>query len=714
MNAFIKELLSIPKHVPWHTIKPFEDHCQIIEALKNDVKKLISTAKDKIKNSLQTVNKNITVEAKKALQLVDEHSLKLRKENAGFYNNKIQLLDELTRNINKTDSPKDIEQYNSLLNEIHCRQQQYDWKPVQFIYQDSFTGIFGCLENSEIYDDNNSGSDISDSYIQQVYGALWESKPPQEEVRDKKQACNNISSSVGIIENVPLKLTRQDEDDIPPPLPARPKSKIPSSIPNLNENVKSSSLFKKLKGNFLSKTASSRGKTSENISPVLPNPPKTEPEPLPTYNDECIYDSDGEYWSDDTEYQSNSAIQKRPLPPPPLPRRPDEDVNREENEYYDLSLAANDKKETNFSPTPGTRPPVPMRRKLPPSPLQPTAPEETDEQTSVNLNFSLANAISEAVKNLQMDKEKKARAAGQLEQTMPNSTVANNSQNTKQEIETSQPETESHVRFAGRTVIITGANSGIGKATAMELAKRGGRVILAVRDLKEGETALKEIRESSFNKNITVEKLDLADLSSVREFAENILQREKRLDVLVNNAAVMMCPKKLTKDGFEEQLGVNHLGHFLLTKLLLPKLQSHSGRIVNVTCSAFKQASINFDDLNSSKLYDKYSAYSQSKLANIYFTDQLVKRESSVKSMAANPGVAKTKIGRHISVWLSPVSSVFMQTAHAAAQTVIYCCVDPEVIDHSTFYYEKLKPADVEVDDQNSKRLWAISDRWTS
>lgn len=189
---------------------------------------------------------------------------------------------------------------------------------------------------------------------------------------------------------------------------------------------------------------------------------------------------------------------------------------------------------------------------------------------------------------------------------------------------------------------------------------------------------------------------------------------ERRLDVLVNNAAVMMCPKKLTKEGFEEHLGVNHLGHFLLTKLLLPKLRSDSGRIVNVTCSAFKRASINFEDLNSAKSYDKYSAYAQSKLANIYFTDQLLKREKPVKCVAVNPGVAKTKIGRHVSVWLSPISSVFMQTAQSAAQTVIYCAIDPEIMDHSSLYYEKLKPENVEVNEKDSLRLWAISDRWTS
>lgn len=145
----------------------------------------------------------------------------------------------------------------------------------------------------------------------------------------------------------------------------------------------------------------------------------------------------------------------------------------------------------------------------------------------------------------------------------------------------------SKARLDGKTVIITGANTGIGKETALDLAKRGARVILACRDLNKSLQAADEIRKKTGNGNVFVKLLDLASLESVRQFAKEINAQEDRIDILINNAGIMACPKWKTKDGFETQFGVNHLGHFLLTNLLLDKIkQTGKARIVNVSSLA--------------------------------------------------------------------------------------------------------------------------------
>ena len=136
----------------------------------------------------------------------------------------------------------------------------------------------------------------------------------------------------------------------------------------------------------------------------------------------------------------------------------------------------------------------------------------------------------------------------------------------------------------GKTVVITGANTGIGKETAVDLAKRGARIIIGCRNMEKGKEALKEIQERSGSTDVFLEKLDLASLDSVRKFADNILKNERRLDILINNAGVAGCPHQKTEDGFEMQFGTNHLGHFLLTMLLLDRLErSAPSRIINVS-----------------------------------------------------------------------------------------------------------------------------------
>jgi NAD(P)-dependent dehydrogenase (short-subunit alcohol dehydrogenase family) len=194
--------------------------------------------------------------------------------------------------------------------------------------------------------------------------------------------------------------------------------------------------------------------------------------------------------------------------------------------------------------------------------------------------------------------------------------------------------------MTGRTVVVTGANSGIGAVTARELARAGAHVVLAVRDLARGEGAAATMPGST-----ELRRLDLADLASVRAFADGW---DRPLDVLVNNAGVMAVPERRTKDGFELQLGTNHLGHFALTNLLLAHV---TDRVVIVSSATHRGAKIDFDDLNSERGYSRFQAYGQSKLANLLFLLELQRRldaaGSPVSAHAAHPGWASTNLQSH-------------------------------------------------------------------
>jgi NAD(P)-dependent dehydrogenase (short-subunit alcohol dehydrogenase family) len=191
--------------------------------------------------------------------------------------------------------------------------------------------------------------------------------------------------------------------------------------------------------------------------------------------------------------------------------------------------------------------------------------------------------------------------------------------------------------FTGRTIIITGANSGLGAVTARELARNGAKIIMAVRNTDKGRAAAQQI-----NGEVEVRQLDLQDLSSVRAFADGI----DRADVLINNAGIMAAPYAVTVDGFESQIGTNHLGHFALTNLLLPKL---TDRVVSVSSMAHWPGRISFDDLNwQRRRYSPWLAYSQSKLANLLFTSELQRRldaaGSPLRAVAAHPGYSHTNL----------------------------------------------------------------------
>ena len=201
----------------------------------------------------------------------------------------------------------------------------------------------------------------------------------------------------------------------------------------------------------------------------------------------------------------------------------------------------------------------------------------------------------------------------------------------------------------GRTIVVTGANSGIGFEAAKSLAAAGAHVVLACRDPKRGQRAADELRSEHPAASTELAPLDLASLASVRDFAKRFSDRHQRLDVLVNNAGVMAIPRRSTADGFEMQLGTNHLGHFALSGLLLPRILATAGsRVVNVSSTAHKPGRINFDDLQSEKRYSRWGAYGQSKLANLLFTYELQRRLAAAGhdavSVACHPGWAATNL----------------------------------------------------------------------
>ncbi|CAJ1061290.1 retinol dehydrogenase 13 [Xyrichtys novacula] len=280
-------------------------------------------------------------------------------------------------------------------------------------------------------------------------------------------------------------------------------------------------------------------------------------------------------------------------------------------------------------------------------------------------------------------------------------------------------------RLDGKTVLITGANTGIGKETGRDLARRGARVVMACRDLTRAEQAAEEIRKSTGNGNVVIRHLDLASVYSVRQFAKDFMDSEDRLDILINNAGVMMCPKWLTEDGFETQLAVNHLGHFLLTNLLLPILKSSApSRVVTVSSIAHIGGQINFEDLFFSRRpYSSLESYRQSKLANVLFSRELARRlkGSGVSSFCLHPGVIYTDLGRHVYSWfpllgtlMSLPSLLLMKTPWQGCQTTLYCALTPDLEGRSGCYFSdcaEMETAPEGQDDAVARKLWEESAR---
>ena len=225
---------------------------------------------------------------------------------------------------------------------------------------------------------------------------------------------------------------------------------------------------------------------------------------------------------------------------------------------------------------------------------------------------------------------------------------------------------------SGKTIFITGANTGLGFDAAKVLAGRGARVLIGCRSRDKAQQARRNILAEHPGADVAVIELDLASLGSVKKAAATVA-KEPRLDVLINNAGIMIPPYELTLDGFESQFGVNHLGPFALTGLLLPKLQATAdARVVNTASIAHKQGKIHFDDINAERGYNPVTRYAQSKIANLYFTYELHRRLSaagdSTISVAAHPGIADTELSRYVPRALRMLMPVFRPLFNTSAQ----------------------------------------------
>ena len=283
----------------------------------------------------------------------------------------------------------------------------------------------------------------------------------------------------------------------------------------------------------------------------------------------------------------------------------------------------------------------------------------------------------------------------------------------------------SMVRLTGKTVVLTGGNSGIGKATAVQLARRGARVVLGCREVEKSQTALQEIKQQSGSDAVYLKKLDLSSLSSVCEFSKNVLEEFPEIHILVNNAAVF-CDKEMTVDGFDRQWSVNYLGHFLLTNLLLDRMkESGPSRIINLGSKIYGDK-LDFEDLMQDRSYQPMSAYKHTKLATCLFTTHLASllRGYNVTVNTASPGITWTQIGRHelkkvsilkkFAYWC--VLSLVAKSPWFGAQTVVYCCVASEIDGVSGLMFRECQVLPTKphaTDPIDAERLWNITSEQT-
>ncbi|MFI5027637.1 MAG: oxidoreductase [Solirubrobacterales bacterium] len=286
---------------------------------------------------------------------------------------------------------------------------------------------------------------------------------------------------------------------------------------------------------------------------------------------------------------------------------------------------------------------------------------------------------------------------------------------------------------AGRTAVVTGANSGLGLITARELARAGADVVLACRDSAKGERAAASIRGDVDDAAVEVQALDLASLDSIRAFAECVRVSRTSVDLLVNNAGVMAPPRRETADGFEMQLGTNHLGHFALTGLLIGSLASREdARVVTVTSTAHRFGRIHFDDLQSQRRYGRWRAYGQSKMANVLFALELDRRlraaGSPIKSLAAHPGYAATNLQSALPplfdrTVLKISNRLLAQSPEMGALPQLYAAtrshldgglfIGPDGFDEQRGHPKVVRPVRSGRDEETARRRWAVSEELT-
>ncbi len=288
----------------------------------------------------------------------------------------------------------------------------------------------------------------------------------------------------------------------------------------------------------------------------------------------------------------------------------------------------------------------------------------------------------------------------------------------------------------GRIAIITGANSGLGYETTLALAKKNATIIMACRNLSKGKTALNGVLAQVPHATVTLMQLDLGSLDSVRAFAEKFRADYNQLDLLINNAGIMAIPRSETVDGFETQFGVNHLGHFALTGLLIDMIvQTPNSRIVNVSSSANYMGSINFDDLMGEKNYTRYGAYGQSKLANVLFSNELQRRfvaaGVSTIAVSSDPGLSNTNLQTNTSdqsgnilerLFYPIVMNTMAQSQAMGALTQLFAATASEAngCDYISPSFmgmrghpKKTKANQTAYDEATAKRLWQVSEELT-
>jgi NAD(P)-dependent dehydrogenase (short-subunit alcohol dehydrogenase family) len=287
--------------------------------------------------------------------------------------------------------------------------------------------------------------------------------------------------------------------------------------------------------------------------------------------------------------------------------------------------------------------------------------------------------------------------------------------------------------LSGRTAVVTGANSGLGLVTARELARAGARVVLAARSPSKAESARDSIAPDVAGAELEPRRLDLADLTSVRDFAAGVASDHPSLDLLVNNAGVMMTPPQKTKDGFELQLGTNHLGHFALTGQLLERVRAGTdARVVTVSSIEHKAGGIDFDDLQSKRDYSPRKAYRQSKFANVLFALELDRRlraaDLPVKSLLAHPGYSATNLQLSgptgiVRSFLRVTNALVAQSPEQGALSMLYAATAPDVeggefIGPDGFNEYRGHPTRVEPvkgarDRETARRLWEVAEELT-
>ena len=281
-----------------------------------------------------------------------------------------------------------------------------------------------------------------------------------------------------------------------------------------------------------------------------------------------------------------------------------------------------------------------------------------------------------------------------------------------------------NIDMNGKVVMITGANSGIGKETAIELAKMGANIVMVCRSRERGEKALEKIKEMANSEKIELLIADLADQSSIRKMVERFKKSHDKLHVLINNAGVMLSKRTTTPEGYERTFAINHLGHFLLTNLVLDMLKASSpARIINVSSSAHKFAKLNFDDIDNEHKFSGFRTYANSKLFNILFSYELARRleGTEVTVNALHPGVIRTNLGKDntnkLIRLLSTIFRLFMMSSKKGARTTVYLANSPDVENVNGKYFvnrKQKKSSKISFEQTLQNKLWEISANLTN